>query len=159
MLRLSPALNNLRRALRRHPTGQLGCVFLRAVPEIRLGEVEIVGIARMPGRRSKVVLRSRQSGLDPIGAAVGPGGRRIRWIVNCLGGERLDCIPWNDDPKSLIKRSLLPAKVVQVDLSPEEHRAIVVVEQDQISEAQGHDGENQQLASEVTGWQIELVRQ
>jgi len=147
----------MRLAVSRGPTGRVARLFLRAVPEILFGRVEIKGIARIPGRRTKVVLRSHDPAVDAIGACVGPRGVRAQWVVDRLGGERIDFIPWSDDPRRLIARTLAPAQLHEVILHPSDHKALVFIAEDQMRIALGHDGENRQLASRVSDWQIELV--
>ena len=136
--------------------GPVADLFAREVPEIAAGSVEIRGVVRKPGYRSKLALRSHDPRVDCIGACVGVRGHRIKTIVDALGGERIDLIRWNDSPEQLIANALQPAAIERVILHPAEHRAVVVVKPDQVSLAQGRRGVNQRLASELTGWRIEV---
>ncbi len=115
-------------------------LFAGEVPEIAAGTIEIKAIARKPGYRSKLALYSQD----------------LKNIVDALGKERIDLIRWHDSPEQLIVNSLQPAIIEKVLLHPAEHRAVVVVKPDQVSLVQGRRGENQQLASELSGWQIDL---
>jgi N utilization substance protein A len=126
------------------------------VPEIAAGSVEIKGIARKPGYRSKLALLSRDPRVDAVGACVGVRGCRIKNVVDRLGGERIDLIRWQDSPEQLIANALQPAAIERVVLHPAEHRAVVVVKPDQVALVLGRRGDNRQLASELTGWQIEV---
>lgn len=131
-------------------------LFSREVPEIAAGTVEIKAIARKPGYRSKVAVQSHDPHVDAIGACVGVRGFRIKNIVDALGGERIDLILWLDSPEQLIVNSLQPAAIEQVILKAAEFLAFVVVRPDQVSLVLGRRGENRQLASELTGWEIEV---
>jgi N utilization substance protein A len=131
-------------------------LFLREVPEIATGRIEIKAIARKPGYRSKIALQSLDPSLDCIDACVGVRGYRIMNIVDELAGERMDLIRWNDSPEQLIANSLQPAAIERVILHPAEKRAVVVVKPDQVSLVLGRRGENRQLASVLSGWQIEV---
>jgi N utilization substance protein A len=131
-------------------------LFAEAVPEIAAGTVEIKAIARMPGYRSKLALFSPDPRLDCVGVCVGVRGHRIKNVVDHLGGERIDLVRWHDSPEQLIPRALQPAAIERVVLHPAEHRAVVVVKPDQASLVLGRYGANRQLASELTGWQIEV---
>jgi N utilization substance protein A len=136
--------------------GQVARVFAQEVPEIALGSIEIKAIARKPGYRSKLALHSQDPRVDCIGVCVGVRGFRINNIVDALDGERIDLIRWNDSPEQLIANALQPAAIERVVLHPAEHRAVVVVKADQVSLVLGRRGENRQLASELSGWQIEV---
>jgi N utilization substance protein A len=126
------------------------------VPEIAAGTVEIKAIARKPGYRSKLALFSRDPGVDCVGVCVGVRGHRIKNVVDQLDGERIDLFRWDDSPEELITRALQPAAIERVVLHPAEHRAVVVVKPDQVSLVLGRRGENRQLASELSGWQIDV---
>ena len=126
------------------------------VPEISNGTVEIRGIARDPGIRSKVAVASHQEGVDPVGSCIGLRGNRIQSIVNELQGEKIDVIEWNSDPKELISRALSPADVNRVELEPDEQTAYVVVPETQMSLAIGRDGQNAKLAARLTGWRLDI---
>ena len=131
-------------------------LFAEEVPEIAAGTVEIKAIARKPGYRSKLALFSRDPRVDCVGVCVGARGCRVRNVVDALGGERIDLFRWHDSPEQLITNALQPAAIERVILHPAEHRAVVVVQPDQVSLVLGRRGENRQLASELTGWQIEV---
>ena len=137
-------------------TGHVARLFAEAVPEIAAGSVEIKGIARKAGYRSKLALFSRDRRVDCVGVCVGVRGCRIKNVVDALGGERIDLFRWHDSPEQLITNALQPAVIERVILHPAEHRAVVVVKPDQVSLVLGRRGANRQLASELTGWKIEL---
>jgi transcription termination/antitermination protein NusA len=137
-------------------TGALLRLFQEEVPEIAAGTIEIKAIARKPGYRCKLALHSRDPRVDCIGKCVGIRGFRIKNIVDALDGERIDLLRWQDSPEELIANALQPAKIERVILHPAEHRAVVVVQADQVSLVQGRRGENQQLASELSGWRIDV---
>jgi N utilization substance protein A len=132
-------------------------LFEREVPEIAAGVVLIKAGARKPGFRSKLALYSRDPLVDCIGACVGQRGCRIRRIVDQLGGERLDLVRWDESVERLIRNALQPARAEDVILRAAQHRATVVVKEDQRSLAFGRRGENQSLASRLCGWEIEVV--
>jgi N utilization substance protein A len=140
---------------RTHP-GLLKRLFELEVPEIYDGVVEIKSIAREPGLRSKVAVSSREPGLDPVGACVGPKGSRVRMIVSELRGERIDVVPWNDEPSLFVANALSPAKVTRVLIGDDEHTATVIVPDDQLSLAIGKEGQNARLAAKLTGWRIDI---
>jgi N utilization substance protein A len=131
-------------------------LFEREVPEIFKGSVEICAISREPGGRTKVAVTSRQEGVDPVGSCVGLRGLRIQNIVNELQGERIDVIQWDSDISVLLANALRPAKVIQVELSENDHLATVVVPDDHFSLAIGKDGQNVRLAAKLTGLRIDL---
>ena len=131
-------------------------LFELEVPEIYHGQVEITAIAREAGSRSKIAVRARQPGLDPVGACVGQRGLRVQAIVNELGGERLDVIPWAEEPEAFVANALSPAQVLRVDIVPEEKTAYVVVPDRQLSLAIGKEGQNARLAAKITGWRIDI---
>jgi N utilization substance protein A len=131
-------------------------LFAQEVPEIAAGSIEIKAIARKPGYRSKLALHSQDPRVDCIGTCVGVRGFRIKNIVDALGGERIDLIRWHDSPEQLIVNALQPALIERVLLYPAEYRAVVVVKPDQVSLVLGRRGENRQLASELSGWQIDV---
>jgi N utilization substance protein A len=140
---------------RTHP-GFIRRLFEIEVPEVYDGIVEIKSIAREAGARSKVAVSSREPGLDPVGACVGPKGSRVRMIVGELRGERIDVIPWHEDPVAYVAASLSPAKVDRVIIDPDSHTATVVVPNDQLSLAIGKEGQNARLAAKLTGWRIDI---
>ncbi|MCA9767714.1 MAG: transcription termination factor NusA, partial [Gemmatimonadetes bacterium] len=127
-------------------------LFKLEVPEIQQGIVEIRGIAREAGSRTKVAVISRDDAIDPVGACVGLKGSRVQAVVNELGGERIDIVPWSPDPERFARLSLAPARVAKVfsDIATKTIQA--VVDEDQLSLAIGRSGQNVRLASELTGW-------
>jgi transcription termination/antitermination protein NusA len=133
-------------------------LFELEVPEIFDGYVEIKGIAREPGSRSKVAVWARQEGLDPIGSCVGVRGTRINNIVNELNGEKIDIILWNPDPATFVANALSPVKPLKVDLRESDHTALVTVAEKQLSLAIGKDGQNARLAARLTGWRVDVIK-
>ncbi len=131
-------------------------LFELEVPEIYDGIVEIKSVAREPGLRSKIAVSSRESGLDPVGACVGPKGSRVRMVVAELRGERIDVVAWNDAPGNFVGNALSPAKVSNVITNEAEHTATVIVPDDQLSLAIGKEGQNARLAAKLTGWRIDI---
>src|SRR5688572_13566690 len=131
-------------------------LFELEVPEIHAGTVEIKAIAREAGSRSKVAVSSRQEGLDPVGATVGQRGGRVQAVVAELGGEKIDIIPWNDDPAVFVANALSPAQVVRVDIDEENRIASVTVPERMLSLAIGREGQNARLAAKLTGWRIDI---
>src|SRR5687767_14450271 len=131
-------------------------LFELEVPEIFHGQVEIVGIAREPGSRTKIAVRARQPGLDARGACIGQRGLRVQAIVNELGGEKIDIIEWAESPERYVANALEPAHVVRVDIVPEDKTAYVVVPDRQLSLAIGKEGQNARLAAKLTGWRIDI---
>ena len=140
---------------RTHP-GLIRRLFEIEVPEVYDGIVEIKSVAREPGARSKVAVSSRERGLDPVGACVGPKGSRVRMIVGELRGERIDVVPWNEEAPAYVASSLSPAKVDRVLVDPDTHTATVIVPDDQLSLAIGKEGQNARLAAKLTGWRIDI---
>ena len=143
---------------RTHP-GLIRRLFELEVPEIYDGIVEIKSVAREPGMRSKVAVSSRESGLDPVGACVGPKGSRVRMTVSELRGERIDVVPWNEDPATYVANALSPARVTRVVVAEDSHTATVIVPDDQLSLAIGKEGQNARLAAKLTGWRIDIKSQ
>ena len=131
-------------------------LFELEVPEIYHGQVEIMGIAREPGARTKIAVRSRQAGLDPVGACVGQRGLRVQAISNELGGERIEVIQHDEDSQKYVGNALSPAPVVRVDCVAEEKTAYVVVPDRYLSLAIGKEGINAKLAAKLTGWRIDI---
>ncbi|GAB4286378.1 MAG: transcription termination factor NusA [Coriobacteriia bacterium] len=131
-------------------------LFELEVPEIYDGIVEIKSVAREPGLRSKVAVSSREPGLDPVGACVGPKGSRVRMVVAELRGERIDVVPHSDDPQTFVANALSPAKVSSVRIDEDNHTATVIVPDDQLSLAIGKEGQNARLAAKLTGWRIDI---
>jgi N utilization substance protein A len=136
--------------------GLLRRLFEQEVPEIHDGLVEIKAIAREHGSRSKVAVVSHQEGLDPVGSCVGQRGSRIQVIVNELNGEKIDVIPWNQDPAVFVANALSPAQIERVEVDQEEKTATVVVPDRQLSLAIGKDGQNARLAAKITGWRVDI---
>jgi N utilization substance protein A len=126
------------------------------VPEIAQGVGEIRAIAREVGSRTKVAVISKDDAIDPVGACVGLKGSRVQAVVNELGGERIDIVPWSPDPERFARLSLAPARVAKVFSDPESKTIQAVVDEDQLSLAIGRNGQNVRLASELTGWKIDL---
>ncbi|HET6498764.1 MAG TPA: transcription termination factor NusA [Coriobacteriia bacterium] len=143
---------------RTHP-GLIRRLFELEVPEIYDGIVEIKSVAREPGMRSKVAVASREPGLDPVGACVGPKGSRVRMIVSELRGERIDVIPWAEDAAAFVANAISPAKVTSVLVDHDNHIATVIVPEDQLSLAIGKEGQNARLAAKLTGWRIDIKSQ
>lgn len=131
-------------------------LFQLEVPEIADGLVEIVGVAREPGYRSKIAVISHADGVDPVGACVGPRGSRVRMVVSELRGEKIDIIPFNEEPARFVAKALSPARVREVLVDDEEMQATVVVPDDQLSLAIGRDGQNARLAARLTGWRVDI---
>ena len=131
-------------------------LFELEVPEIYEGTVEIKSIAREPGQRSKVAVRSLDDRLDPVGACVGPKGSRVRTVVSELRGERVDVILWDEDPGRYVANALSPVKVNRVLIDEEKRYAGVIVPDDQLSLAIGKEGQNARLAARLTGWHIDI---
>ena len=136
--------------------GFLRRLFELEVPEIHNGTVEIKAIARESGSRSKVAVASRQDGLDPVGATVGQRGARVQAVVAELGGEKIDVIPWSDDPSQFVANALSPAQVLSVDIDQEHRIANVTVPERMLSLAIGREGQNARLAARLTGWRIDI---
>jgi transcription antitermination factor NusA-like protein len=126
------------------------------VPEIYNGAVEMVAVAREAGSRSKVAVRARQDGVDPVGSCVGLRGVRIQNIVNELQGEKIDVLEWNRDVARFIANGLNPAQVLRVELDPATQTAIAVVPDRQLSLAIGKEGQNARLAAKLTGWSVDI---
>jgi N utilization substance protein A len=131
-------------------------LFELEVPEIYDGLVEIVGVAREPGYRSKISVVSHSDGVDPVGACVGPRGSRVRMVGSELRGEKIDIIPFDEEPARFVAKALSPARVREVLLDDEQREATVVVPDDQLSLAIGRDGQNARLANRLTGWKIDI---
>jgi transcription termination/antitermination protein NusA len=132
-------------------------LFAQEVPEIYDGIVEVRSVARDPGSRAKIAVISRDSSVDPVGACVGMRGSRVQAVVNELQGEKIDIIPWTADPANFVVNALAPAEVAKVVLDEERHRMEVVVPDQQLSLAIGRRGQNVRLASQLTGWDIDIV--
>src|SRR5829696_2509410 len=131
-------------------------LFKLEVPEIQQGIVEIRAASREVGSRTKIAVFSRDDAIDPVGACVGLKGSRVQSVVNELGGERIDIVPWSSDPERFAKLALAPAKVARVFSDGVSKTIQAVVDEDQLSLAIGRNGQNVRLASELTGWKIDL---
>ncbi|MGI6394191.1 MAG: transcription termination factor NusA [bacterium] len=131
-------------------------LFELEVPEIAEGIVKIEGVARDPGHRSKISVKSTDSDVDPVGACVGMKGSRIQNVVHELSGEKIDIIPWDEDSVRYICNTLSPVEVSQIIIDENEHSMDVIVPDDQLSVAIGRGGENVRLASQLTGWNIDI---
>ena len=140
---------------RTHP-GLLKKLFELEVPEIAEEIVEIKAVAREPGHRSKIAVVSHEPGVDPVGACVGAKGARVRMVVNELRGEKIDVVPWAEDPRQYVAAALQPAKVKEVRIDPETQTALAVVPDYQLSLAIGKEGQNARLAARLTGWRIDI---
>jgi transcription termination/antitermination protein NusA len=131
-------------------------LFELEVPEIADGLVEIRGVAREPGYRSKIAVESHAQGVDPVGACVGPRGSRVRMVVSELRGEKIDIIPWNTEPARFVAKALSPARVREVYIDDDTREATVVVPNDQLALAIGKEGLNARLAARLTGWKVDI---
>jgi transcription termination/antitermination protein NusA len=131
-------------------------LFELEVPEIADGLVEITDVAREPGYRSKIAVVSHADGVDPVGACVGPRGSRVRMVVSELRGEKIDIIPYNEEPARFVAKALSPARVREVLVDDEGRQATVVVPDDQLSLAIGREGQNARLAARLTGWRVDI---
>ncbi len=132
-------------------------LFAQEVPEIYDGIIEIRAVARDPGSRAKIAVISKDSSIDPVGACVGMRGVRVQAVVQELQGERIDIIPWSGEPATFIVNALAPAEVSKVVLDEDTHRTEVVVPDEQLSLAIGRRGQNVRLASQLTGWQLDIL--
>ena len=135
----------------------MAALFTQEVPEIYDGIIEIKAVARDPGSRAKIAVKSRDSSIDPVGACVGMRGSRVQAVVGELGGEKIDIIPWTDDVASFTVSALAPAEVSKVVLDEGSERMDVVVPEEQLSLAIGRRGQNVRLASLLTGWDIDIM--
>ena len=125
-------------------------------PEIASGVVEIKSVAREAGARSKIAVYSNDDHVDPVGSCVGQKGVRVTTVMSELNGEKIDIIPWSADPSEFITSALSPAKVLDIEVMEEEHKAVVEVSPDQLSLAIGKGGQNVRLAAKLTGWRIDI---
>ncbi|HVA15249.1 MAG TPA: transcription termination factor NusA [Stellaceae bacterium] len=132
-------------------------LFAQEVPEIYDSIIEIKAVARDPGSRAKIAVISNDSGIDPVGACVGMRGSRVQAVVAELQGEKIDIIPWSQDPATFVVNALAPAEVAKVVMDEEQRRIEVVVPDDQLSLAIGRRGQNVRLASQLTGWDIDIL--
>lgn len=132
-------------------------LFEAEVPELANGSLEVKGLAREAGSRTKIAITSTDPHVDPVGALVGQRGVRVSTVMGALGGERIDIIEWSEDMVAYIKESLNPATVIEVILDEADHRATVTVSEDQQSLAIGRGGQNVRLAAKLTGWNIDIM--
>ena len=131
-------------------------LFAMEAPEIQNGIVEIKFIAREPGARSKIAVFSKDEHIDAVGSCVGQKGTRVNTITQELGGEKIDIIPWSEDPKIFVSNSISPAKVISIEINEGDHKATIEVADDQLSLAIGKGGQNVRLAAKLTGWRIDI---
>jgi N utilization substance protein A len=134
-------------------------LFEIEVPEIGEEIIEIKGVAREAGERSKIAVHSHDRNVDCVGACVGMKGTRVQSVVRELGGERIDIIPWSEEPEVFVAKSLAPAKIEKIEMLEAQGRMVVVVSDDQLSLAIGKSGINARLASKLTGWKLDLLDQ
>src|ERR1700737_4244938 len=132
-------------------------LFAQEVPEMYDGIIEIKAVARDPGSRAKIAVISRDSGIDPVGACVGMRGSRVQAVGGELQGEKIDIVPWSPDPATFVVNALAPAEVAKVVMDEEQRRVEVVVPDDQLSLAIGRRGQSVRLASQLTGWDIDIL--
>ena len=131
-------------------------LFAIEEPEIQNGIVEIKSTAREAGARSKIAVYSNDEHIDPVGSCVGQKGTRVNTITQELSGEKIDIIPWSEDPKIFVANSISPAKVISIEIDEKEHKATIEVANDQLSLAIGKGGQNVRLAAKLTGWRIDI---
>src|SRR5688572_11975 len=154
--RLEETPKGPRLVLSRGDPSFVAALFKLEVPEIAQSTVEIRAIAREVGSRTKVAVISKDDAIDPVGACVGLKGSRVQAVVNELGGERIDIVPWSPDPERFARLALAPARVAKVFSDPDSKTIQAVVDEDQLSLAIGRNGQNVRLASELTAWKIDL---
>ena len=143
------------RLSRTHPKF-LEKLFALEAPEVASGVVEIKSVAREPGSRSKVAVMSNDENIDPVGSCVGQKGIRVTTVMSELSGEKIDIIPWSAEAATFVSNSLSPAKVLDISIDEDEHKATVEVANDQLSLAIGKGGQNVRLAAKLTGWKIDI---
>jgi N utilization substance protein A len=156
VLKAEETLRGLRLVVSRSHPALVKGLFEIEVPEIAGGIVEIKGIAREPGSRTKLAIYSHNPRVDPLGTCVGPRGARVQSVVNELRGEKIDLVRWSPDMREYIANALSPAKVKEVYLFEEEKRALVVVPEEHLSLAIGKEGQNVRLAVKLIGWHIDI---
>jgi len=140
---------------RSHP-GMIKKLFESEVPEMTTGAVEIMMVAREAGGRTKIAVKANEEGIDPVGSFVGQRGIRVQSVMNEIGGEKIDIILYDEDPKTFIEKAISPAKIATIELNDLEHKAKVRVPEDQLSLAIGKQGQNVRLAAKLTGWNIDI---
>jgi N utilization substance protein A len=132
-------------------------LFEAEAPELSQGAIEVKGIVREPGSRTKIAVASLDSHVDPVGSLVGQRGVRVATVMSQLGGERIDIVDWSENPREYIREALSPAEPMSVEVSEADHRATVTVAEDEQSLAIGRGGQNVRLAAKLTGWNIDIV--
>jgi N utilization substance protein A len=140
---------------RTHP-GLIKQLFVLEVPEIADGVVELKAVAREPGHRTKIAVWSNDHNVDPVGACVGARGARVRMVVNELRGEKVDIVPFSEEPSEFVMKALSPAKVKEVRIDENTGTAEVIVPDYQLSLAIGKEGQNARLAARLTGWRVDI---
>jgi len=134
-------------------------LFKLEVPEVGQGLIDIMGAARDPGLRAKIAVRSNDPRIDPVGACVGMRGSRVQTVSNELAGERIDIILWNDNPAQFVVNAMSPAEVVSIVVDEDAHSMDIAVEEEKLSQAIGRSGQNVRLASELTGWELNVMNE
>lgn len=134
-------------------------LFKLEVPEVGEGLIEIIGAARDPGMRAKIAVKSNDQRIDPVGACVGMRGSRVQTISNELNGERVDIILWNENPAQFVINAMSPADVVSIVVDEDTHSMAVAVTEENLSQAIGRGGQNVRLASELTGWELNVMNE
>lgn len=134
-------------------------LFTLEVPEVASGAITIKAVAREAGSRTKIAVHTSEPNIDPVGSCVGQRGTRVQTIIAEIGGEKIDIIQYEEDPVRFIINALSPAKILSVQLHPEEHRAVAEVKEDQLSLAIGRAGQNVRLAAKLTGWKIDILKE
>lgn len=132
-------------------------LFAREVPEVSSGAVEIIAIAREPGHRTKLSVKSKQDGVDPVGSCVGQKGIRVQGVINELNGEKIDIIEYSDNLGDYITNALAPAEGLKIELDEKKRKAVITVPEDQLSLAIGKGGQNARLAAKLTGYKIDII--
>ncbi|MDH5785144.1 MAG: transcription termination factor NusA [Chromatiales bacterium] len=132
-------------------------LFKLEVPEVGEGLIDIKGAARDPGLRAKIAVRSNDPRIDPVGACVGMRGSRVQTVTNEMGGERVDIVLWNDNPAQYVINAMAPAEVISIVVDEDSHSMDIAVDEEQLSQAIGRGGQNVRLASELTGWELNVM--
>lgn len=143
---------------RAHPNF-IPVLFAQEVPEIAQGTVKVMAAAREPGVRTKMAVAALQQGVDPVGSCVGQRGTRVSTVLAEIGDEKIDIILWDEKPEKYIENALSPAKVERIELNQKKEKAVVAVSEDQLSLAIGKNGQNVRLASKLTGWVLDLIKE
>src|SRR5579863_18442 len=159
LLEVKPSAKGPQIVLSRSHPNFVGKLFEMEVPEIAEGIVQIKGVVREPGDRTKIAVSSKDPAVDPVGACVGVRGSRVQAVVRELRGEKIDIITWTEDPRTYIGEALSPAVVEKVGINEAEKSALVVVSDQQLSLAIGKKGQNVRLAAKLTGWKIDIINQ